>query len=97
MNSCRKSILCSPCWPTRAQLQILNNIEFADGEWRRFVENYLDKPSDGIIDKFDTLTHSISQGLPREIALRQKQYEYYRDLLLHCPQFPSPGGVAGEA
>ena len=50
-----------------------------------------------ILDKFDTLTHSISEGLPREIALRQKQYEYYRDLLLHFPQFPSSGGVAGEA
>jgi len=35
-----------------------------------------------ILDKFDTLTTSISEGLPREIELRQKQYEYYRDLLL---------------
>jgi type I restriction enzyme, S subunit len=39
-----------------------------------------------ILDKFDTLTHSISEGLPREIALRQKQYEYYRDLLLTLPK-----------
>jgi len=39
-----------------------------------------------ILDKFDTLTHSISEGLPREIALRQKQYEYYRDLLLTFPK-----------
>jgi glutamate synthase domain-containing protein 3 len=35
-----------------------------------------------ILDKFDTLTSSISEGLPREIALRQQQYEYYRDQLL---------------
>ena len=35
-----------------------------------------------ILDKFDTLTNSISEGLPKEIALRQKQYEYYRDMLL---------------
>ena len=35
-----------------------------------------------ILDKFDTLTHSISEGLPREIALRRKQYEYYREQLL---------------
>src|SRR5690606_28237329 len=35
-----------------------------------------------ILDKFDTLTTSISEGLPREIELRQKQYEYYRDKLL---------------
>ena len=39
-----------------------------------------------ILDKFDTLTHSISEGLPREIELRQKQYEYYRDLLLNFPK-----------
>lgn len=35
-----------------------------------------------ILDKFDTLTQSITEGLPREIELRQKQYEYYRERLL---------------
>ena len=35
-----------------------------------------------ILDKFDILTTSISEGLPKEIELRKKQYEYYRDLLL---------------
>lgn len=39
-----------------------------------------------ILDKFDALTNSISEGLPREITLRQKQYEYYRDLLLSFPK-----------
>ncbi len=39
-----------------------------------------------ILDKFDALTDSISEGLPREIELRQKQYEYYRDLLLSFPK-----------
>ncbi len=39
-----------------------------------------------ILDKFDTLTNSISEGLPREIKLRQKQYEYYRNLLLSFPK-----------
>ena len=39
-----------------------------------------------ILDKFDTLTNSISEGLPKEIELRQKQYEYYRDLLLTFPK-----------
>ena len=38
-----------------------------------------------ILDKFDTLTHSISEGLPREIELRQKQNEHYRNLLLSFP------------
>jgi type I restriction enzyme S subunit len=37
----------------------------------------------------DTLTLSISEGLPREIELRQKQYEYYRDLLLSFPKAES--------
>jgi len=35
----------------RVQLQALNNMQFSHGEWLRFVEEYLDKPSDGIIDK----------------------------------------------
>jgi len=35
-----------------------------------------------ILDKFDTLTTSISEGLPKEIALRKQQYEYYRERLL---------------
>ena len=35
-----------------------------------------------ILDKFDTLTNSISEGLPKEIELRRKQYEYYREQLL---------------
>lgn len=39
-----------------------------------------------ILDKFDTLTNSISEGLPREIELRQQQYEYYRDLLFSFPK-----------
>ncbi|MFZ7331518.1 restriction endonuclease subunit S [Avibacterium avium] len=40
----------------------------------------------GILDKFHTLTSSLSDGLPKEIELRQKQYEYYRDLLLNFKQ-----------
>ena len=35
-----------------------------------------------ILDKFDTLTNSITEGLPKEIELRRKQYEYYREQLL---------------
>ncbi|EOI1391438.1 HsdR family type I site-specific deoxyribonuclease [Atlantibacter hermannii] len=35
----------------REHLQTLNNMQFADGEWMRFVETWLDKPSDGIVDK----------------------------------------------
>ena len=35
-----------------------------------------------ILEKFEILVHDISEGLPAEIALRQKQYEYYREKLL---------------
>ncbi|WP_304243791.1 restriction endonuclease subunit S [Phascolarctobacterium succinatutens] len=35
-----------------------------------------------IIDRFDTLCNDITSGLPAEIEMRQKQYEYYRDKLL---------------
>ena len=39
-----------------------------------------------ILDKFDTLTTSLNEGLPREIKMRKQQYEYYRDLLLSFPK-----------
>ena len=35
-----------------------------------------------ILDKFTALTTSLTAGLPREIALRRRQYEYYREQLL---------------
>ncbi|HAX6668393.1 restriction endonuclease subunit S [Escherichia coli] len=44
-----------------------------------------------ILDKFDAIAASITEGLPREIELRQKQYEYYRDLLF---SFPKPETVS---
>jgi type I restriction enzyme S subunit len=43
-----------------------------------------------LLDKFDALTNSITEGLPREIELRQKQYAYYRDLLLSFPKPEAP-------
>jgi type I restriction enzyme S subunit len=39
-----------------------------------------------ILDKFDALTNSITEGLPREIELCQQQYAYYRELLLSFPK-----------
>ncbi|ELM7642222.1 MULTISPECIES: restriction endonuclease subunit S [Enterobacterales] len=44
----------------------------------------------GILDKLEAITFSLTEGLPREIELRQKQYEYYRDLLF---SFPKPDSV----
>ncbi|WP_218240679.1 type I restriction endonuclease subunit R [Comamonas fluminis] len=35
----------------RVQLQALNKVQFTDAEWQRFVTNWLDKPSDSIVDK----------------------------------------------
>ncbi len=43
-----------------------------------------------ILDKFDALTNSITEGLPKEIKLRQQQYEYYRDFLF---KFPRPEAI----
>ena len=39
-----------------------------------------------ILDKFDMLVNNINDGLPKEIELRQKQYEYYREKLLDFPR-----------
>ena len=39
-----------------------------------------------ILDRFDTLTTSLSEGLPAELAARRSQYEYYRDQLLTFPR-----------
>ena len=36
-----------------------------------------------ILDNFNSLTNSLSEGLPKEIELRQKQYEYWREQLLN--------------
>lgn len=40
----------------------------------------------GILDRFDALCNDITSGLPAEIEVRQKQFEYYRDKLLTFKQ-----------
>ena len=35
----------------RMQLEALNSVQFFEGEWQRFVETFLDKPSDGIVER----------------------------------------------
>ena len=59
------------------------------GDKRKVMEYTLPIPSLAeqqrivdILDRFDTLTNDLSQGLPAEIEARQRQYEYYRDRLL---------------
>ena len=39
-----------------------------------------------ILNEFEILANSISEGLNRELELRQQQYDYYRDLLLTFPK-----------
>lgn len=62
-----------------------SNIKLATFKKLRFPFPSLSEQSRivGILDKFDTLCSSISEGLPKEIELRQKQYEYYREKLLN--------------
>ncbi|HHW7319904.1 restriction endonuclease subunit S [Escherichia coli] len=63
-------------------------VPFPDSPERSLVEQ---QKIVKLLDKFDALTNSITEGLPREIELRQKQYEYYRDLLF---SFPKPETVS---
>ena len=72
--------------------------ELVDGDHKRhWISNFAKKEIPvpplaeqqrivAILDKFDALTTSLTEGLPREIALRQQQYEYYRELLLSFPK-----------
>ena len=39
-----------------------------------------------ILDRFDTLTKSLTDGIPAEIGVRRAQYGYYRDRLLDFPR-----------
>ncbi|MCP5344874.1 MAG: type I restriction endonuclease subunit R [Pseudomonadales bacterium] len=63
----------------RVQLQALNKVQFGEGEWQRFVETYLDKPSDSIVDKtrkiHDDYIHDFvfDDGRIRNIYLLDKQ------------------------
>ena len=41
-----------------------------------------------ILDRFDALTTSLTDGIPAEIAMRREQYEYYRSRLLDFPRLP---------
>ena len=65
-----------PCSIPYITLPILQNftISFPSLKTQQKIVN--------ILDSFETLVKDIKQGLPREIELRQKQYEYYREKLL---------------
>lgn len=44
-----------------------------------------------ILDRFDKMVNDIKEGLPAEIEMRQKQYEYYRDKLLNFKRLNMEG------
>ena len=49
-----------------------------------------------ILDRFDALTTSLTDGIPAEIAMRREQYEYYRSKLLDFPRLPEDSDSDGE-
>ncbi len=63
----------------RVQLQALNDVVFTDAEWSRFVEEYLDKPNDNIIDKTRKIhddyiyDFTFDNGVLKNIYLVDKQ------------------------
>ncbi|NOT17861.1 MAG: type I restriction endonuclease subunit R [Sulfuriferula sp.] len=85
----------------RVQLQILNNVQFLDGEWRRFVETYLDKPSDGIIEKtrkiHDDYIHDFTfdDGRIQNIYLLEKK-NIARNKVQVIKQFEQTGSHANR-
>ena len=50
-----------------------------------------------ILDRFDTLTTSLTDGIPAEIAMRREQYEYYRSRLLDFPHLPDGSASVSDS
>ena len=85
----------------------LKNLNVSSNEyarhWTSFKKNELPVPSIAtqerivdILDRFDTLTTSLTDGIPAEIAMRREQYEYYRSRLLDFPRLPEDSNNDGE-
>ena len=85
----------------RTQLQNLNNAQFSDDEWRRFVETYLDKPGDGIVDKtrkiHDDYIHDFvfDDGRIQNIYLLDKRH-IARNTVQVIRQFEQAGAHANR-
>jgi type I restriction enzyme R subunit len=85
----------------RVQLQTLNNVQFADSEWLRFVETWLDKPSDGIVEKtrkiHDDYVHDFvfDDGRIQNIYLLEKK-NIARNKLQVIKQFEQTGAHANR-
>lgn len=85
----------------REQLQALNDVQFSNEEWSRFVEQYLDKPSDNSIDKtrkiHDDYIHDFvfDDGHIQNIYLLDKQ-NVTRNKLQVIKQFAQTGTQANR-
>ena len=85
----------------RVQLQALNNVQFTDAEWQRFVSNWLDKPSEGIVDKtrkvHDDYVHDFvfDDGHIQNIYLFDKKH-IARNKLQVIKQFEQTGSHANR-
>jgi type I restriction enzyme R subunit len=85
----------------REQLEALNNMVFSNGEWLRFVETYLDKPSEGIVEKtrkiHDDYIHDFvfDDGRIQNIYLLDKK-NTARNKLQVIKQFEQTGSHANR-
>ena len=85
----------------RVQVQALNGVEFKDGEWVRFVEEYLDKPGDSITDRtrkiHDNYIHDFvfDDGRIQNIYLVDKK-NIVRNKLQVISQFEQTGTYANR-
>ena len=85
----------------REQLQTLNDVAFLDGEWQRFVETFLDKPSDSIVDKtrkiHDDYIHDFvfDDGRIKNIYLLDKK-NFIRNKVQVIKQFEQTGSHANR-
>ena len=85
----------------RVQLQVLNNVQFTDAEWQRFVSDWLDKPSEGIVDKtrkvHDDYVHDFvfDDGHIQNIYLFDKKH-IARNKLQVIKQFEQTGSHANR-
>ncbi|MBD1401509.1 type I restriction endonuclease subunit R [Pelovirga terrestris] len=85
----------------RSQLQTLNKVQFSDGEWLRFGEIFLDRPSEGIVDKarkiHDDYIHDFvfDDGRIQNIYLLDKK-NLARNKVQVIKQFEQPGSQANR-
>ena len=85
----------------REQLQKLNSIKFSDSEWQRFLTEYLDRPSDTIIDKTRKIQNNhiydfiFDSGEIKNIYLIDKK-NIFRNQLQVINQFEQEGTFANR-